>query len=677
MNFFAHQDQARRNTVWLVSCYFLAMLGITLLIYALTTAIISGVEYDAHLDASERSSSESSESYETSYSPAPATTSAKEFNFSFWNLERFALVILGVGLFMGGATLFKVAQLSSGGGAMIAQQLGGREVLPNTTNAQEKRLYNIVEEMSIASGVPVPSVFVMDNEAGINAFAAGYTPQNAVVAVTRGTLETLSRDELQGVVAHEFSHILNGDMRLNIRLLGTLFGLEVIVLIGWGLIRAAGHMSIAQSSSKDKGGGVIIFFTIGAALMVIGFIGIFFSGLIRAAISRQREFLADASAVQFTRNPNGIAGALQKIAAGASRIENEHAAEMGHFFFGESSSLSSLWATHPPLPERIRRVLALPLTTATSEVFSQSESPKQFTPSAENQPRNEKQNASIPRAVFPAANAVTDVVGRIGTLQISQIMAAATMLESLDTAARDAAHDGESAMALILSLLIADNESEKNTAREENSKENSLAKSLANSLGNELAQRVFELQKISVSRAARVPLVQSSLAAIRQVSPERYRQFRLCAEEEIRRAPQTTLFAYTVRGLLQHDLDVRFGIAPPTQIKWHSLKPLAEAMTLILSVAARRGHEDIAEAQMAFAAAQKSLGLALSLPLPDDTTFEKFSEATDKIAAASPILIDKFLRAVCVCVAHDGKITERETEILRALCAAFGCPLPS
>ncbi len=255
-------------------------------------------------------------------------------------------------------------QLRSGGGETVARSLGGKRIDPDTVEPDQRKVMNVVEEMAIASGLPVPPVFLMENEAGINAFAAGYTPERAVIGVTRGAIEKLSRDELQGVMAHEFSHILNGDMRLNIKLMGVIFGVMILQVIGGSILRGmlySGGMRVRRSNSKE-GGGQMAIVVIAFGLMAIGFVGVIFGRLIQAAVSRQREFLADASAVQFTRNPDGIAGALRTIGGFSSgaQLDSPHAAESAHMFFGNAvsrlSGLGSAFATHPPLPQRIQRL---------------------------------------------------------------------------------------------------------------------------------------------------------------------------------------------------------------------------------------------------------------------------------------------------------------------------------
>ena len=281
------------------------------------------------------------------------STEVTDSGIAFWQPYLFFKTVVGVAIFVTCCSLFKIFQLRSGG-SFVARSLGGQEVMQTTKNADERMLLNIVEEMSIASGIPMPEVYLLPDEDGINAFAAGFKTSDAVVAVTRGCLRILNRDELQGVVAHEFSHILNGDMRMNIRLMGVLFGILAIAVLGKIFLRFSG-------SVRGRGAGIVLVFIItGVAVIAIGYIGVFFGRIIQSAISRQREYLADASAVQFTRNPEGIAGALKKIGESTMQghVTNAHSQETAHFFFASAikSNLAGLFATHPPLKKRIQAI---------------------------------------------------------------------------------------------------------------------------------------------------------------------------------------------------------------------------------------------------------------------------------------------------------------------------------
>ncbi|HOG94489.1 MAG TPA: M48 family metallopeptidase, partial [Opitutaceae bacterium] len=328
MDFFEAQASAKRRTSRLMLLFILAVIGVIAACYLAALIVVARIR------------------------PMPGT-------WLVWDGSLFGGVSLVVCLITGGAMLFKWLQLRAGG-SVIAEMVGGRRVDPQSTDLAEQRLLNIVEEMSIASGVPMPAVYLLDDEGGLNAFAAGLTTSDAVVAVTRGSLEKLSRDELQGVVAHEFSHILNGDMRLNVRLTAVLFGILVIGLMGRGLLEVMLRSGAVRTRGKGKSGGPGVFIIVGIAMLVIGYVGYFFGRLIQAAISRQREYLADAAAVQFTRNPLGVSGALKKIGGYSlgSRLDSAAAAQIGHFFFAQSfrAGFTQLWATHPPLEERIRTI---------------------------------------------------------------------------------------------------------------------------------------------------------------------------------------------------------------------------------------------------------------------------------------------------------------------------------
>ena len=326
MDFFAQQEKTRKKTKWLVIYFILAVAAMIVAIYIASLLIFSGVQLHQHRFNDEQP------------------------QFDLWNPQIFLGVALGtIAVILIGSS-YKTMALAAGGSA-VSEMMGARLVSANTTDPDERKLLNVVEEMAIASGVPVPQVYVMDDENGINAFAAGHKPGDATVTVTRGCMKLLSRDELQGVIGHEFSHILNGDMRLNLRLMGTIFGILCLAIIGRILLQTA------RGGGRSRGQNPLPI--LGLALLIIGYIGVFFGRLIQAAVSRQREFLADASSVQFTRNPNGITGALKKIGGlgeNGSRLAHARSEELSHMFFsnGISEAFIGLLETHPPLDERIR-----------------------------------------------------------------------------------------------------------------------------------------------------------------------------------------------------------------------------------------------------------------------------------------------------------------------------------
>ena len=332
-SFLDYQEKARRRTRILVALHLLCLAGIGSLVGAVFLQI-AWVFFDE----------------------GKGVGAFPDAGFLRSHLELFlgaggaALAIVAV------ATLVRTVQVASGGGRRVAESLGGRRVRTNTRDRLERRLLNVVEEMAIASRVAIPAVFVLDDEHGVNAFAAGWSPNDAVVAVTRGALESLSREELQSVVGHEFSHILNGDMRLNLRLLGSVFGLVCIAVVGRFLLRAATDSRYRSRNGRDDGRAILLMILLGSLLWLVGQLGVLFGRILQSMISRQREFLADASSVQFTRNPAGMSSALQTIGAASrrGRLSSARASEVSHMLFAAPSA-EMLFASHPPLVARIRR----------------------------------------------------------------------------------------------------------------------------------------------------------------------------------------------------------------------------------------------------------------------------------------------------------------------------------
>ncbi|ELS9501442.1 M48 family metallopeptidase [Vibrio parahaemolyticus] len=328
MDFFHHQDTARQRTGLLVMLFTLAVLAIT----GLVSVISIGIYFY--------------------FTGEPFTTQSI--------ISYCLLSFVGVLTVVSISSFIRLSELNANGGRGVVESIGGKLISTDTSNAKHRQLLNVVEEMSIASGIPVPPVYVMAEEHGINAFAAGMSIDDAVIGVTQGALDAFSRDELQGVIAHEFSHILNGDMRLNTRLIGALFGITCIAHFGHLILDNSNSTRHVSRSSSDSNKGFAVIILIAIVCLVLGWLGTLFGNMIKAAISRQREFLADASAVQFTRNDQGIAGALKKIGSNVqgSTLNTKASDEMSHMMFGQSklSGFSSLFATHPPLDERIRRI---------------------------------------------------------------------------------------------------------------------------------------------------------------------------------------------------------------------------------------------------------------------------------------------------------------------------------
>lgn len=581
MNFFEHQDKARSSTkllVLLFSCAVAALIAITTLVIILTLGLVEA-----------------------------QATSAR---FSLDQLQAAPEVFLGVSVVVISivmlGTVFRLGQLR-GGGKAVAQGLGGRLLNLQTRDEQERRVLNVVEEMAIAAGVQVPEVYLIEDPA-INAFAAGYQPQDAVIGITRGCIEALDRDELQGVVAHEFSHILNGDMRLNIRLIGWLYGITVIGLIGYHIVRSMRY----SSGSRKKGGGLIF---LGLGLVVIGYGGTFFGNLIKAAVSRQREFLADASAVQFTRNPGGIGGALKKIAAHAAgaRITTVDTREISHMLFGPGAGFLGLFATHPPIEQRISRID--PRWDGTSAK-----------PAAEDKPVAAPERQDRTQQFYAGIGALTE----------ASLAEARYRLQALPPVLRAAAHTTLGSCMTVFAVLLAgaDQEARKQHLRY-------LQAELKGENWNEFVSVLGEVAKLE--RKLYLPLVELALPALRQLSASQYQAF---------------------LAQLQH---LAFADAKLDLFEWSLLHVVRAALATSARATGNRDLADSADAKRTVLAA---------LAEPASTDFTALDSALAQLRELKPLQKPQLLKEMLQCVRADGAITVEEGELLRAMGAALDCPVP-
>jgi Zn-dependent protease with chaperone function len=526
MDFFAHQERARQRSSILVVFYGLAVLAIALGVYALLMTAL-------HVGASDD----------------PGQTPF------WWNGSAFFWTMLLVpGVIMAGSA-YKIQALRQGGGAGVARMLGGTPVRADTRDPEERRLLNVVEEMALATGIPVPMVYLLTEERGINAFAAGYSQRDAVIGVTRGCMQELSRDELQGVIAHEFSHIVNGDMRLNIRLMGVLFGIIMVTMIGRVLMRT-GYMSGGSSRGGNKKGGNPLPL-IGLALMIIGYVGVFFANLIKSAISRQREFLADAAAVQFTRNPNGIACALSRIArlSLGSKIRNTHAEEAGHLFFGDCSRrFVSLFATHPPLPERIRRI----------------DTSGQLRETA----RKQTATTTPPPRDTESITAETELAG------IVNLMAAQAIMGQTPARIEDATHDILQARVTLYAMLWFDQQTFQQRQRE-----------ILTRLDPEALPYLNDaLPSVrSLDAAARLPVAERLLPALRLMPPAFFPRFSQALIELTEANEEINLFEFAIRSMILRNLGAAFGTVERTEIRYRRIENVQTQIETLLAALARWG----------------------------------------------------------------------------------------
>ncbi|GIW73619.1 MAG: Zn-dependent protease [Phycisphaerales bacterium] len=541
MDFFGQQDRARKRTGLLVFLYVLAV--------TLTCAAVAGLAVLIAVLLVEDDAGNPPEPHMLALFAGGGALAAA------------LLIAFG--------TAYRLSELRSGG-ASVALSLGGEPIQPVAPrNDDERMVLNVVEEMAIASGVPVPPVYVLADQPTINAFAAGYGPSDAVIGVTRGCVHGLTRDEFQGVMAHEFSHILNGDMRLNTRLLGVLGGIVMLSLAGYTIVRSMRYVS--SSSRRDKNNGAAIILILGVGLIVIGGIGSVFARLIQAAVSRQREFLADASAVQFTRNPLGIGNALRRIAGTPRRsaISNAHARETSHMFFGDAvgskSPFASLLASHPPLAERIRRILPdwdgtvlEPLHREAARTAT-DRSERSGAPSAADRLHEALRARMGDRGSAAAAAAgVAPLLALIGSATAQHAEHARTLLDRLPSALRQAAGDPYASRAVVYALLIDWGDPGHASAQLgllEAHADQGVA-GLVRSLAGDARELPDEL---------RLPLIDLCLATLASLSQPQYARFRETLDRLALANDHLSLREWALLRIVQTHLDERFGMADHRQ----------------------------------------------------------------------------------------------------------------
>ena len=655
MDFFQRQDHARRKSTLLIAYFVLAVATIALAMYLAACFIMPMLTPDTN--SGDSSSARSIQSHE----------------FSLWQPQLLLWVGGGTLLVIGLGSLYKIIELR-GGGAMIANMLGGRLIQPNTNDPGERRLMNVIQEMALASGTPVPPVYVLDEEKGINAFAAGYTPADAVIGVNRGTIDYLSRDELQGVIAHEFSHILNGDMRTNIHLMGVLHGILLIAVIGFYALRFGGLSGGRSSSSKNNSGAYIML--LGVAALVIGAIGLVFARLIKATLSRQREYLADASAVQFTRNPEGISGALKKIGglSGGSRVLSAEAESASHMFFGNARRESSFisFSTHPPLRDRIRR-----LDPSFEGKFPEVK-PYREQPGSPPARKAGKKAASPSRSSpggpmlgdrFPLTAAVA--LGAIGTPSEQHVAQSRELLEAIPAAIRNAVQEPFAARAAIYALLL-------DPAETVHAKQ---VQVIEKREGKQTAQQAVQLEADlkQLDDSHRLSVVDMAQSPLSQLSPDQYQVFRETITTLAHADEQISLFEFMLQRVLLERLDRQLLGSKPPPNKYRSLAAVKETACQLISVLAHAGSDQQQAAQRAYEGSLRQLYPKGNLPPLLDRnacSLHLVDNLLNHLAQSAPAIKKRLLEAAIACVAADGEVTIAEAELVRALAASLDCPLP-
>ena len=580
MDFHTAQENAHRKTRWLGVAFFCSVLTVALCVGGLSIIVASFT----------------SETPLTSYFPP----------FISGTIIAACIILFPY--------LFKASQLAQGGDT-VARDLGGRHLYGVPSDFHERRLQNIVEEMALASGVPVPQIYIMDEEQGINAFAAGTEPSNAVIGVTRGCLEHLSREQLQGVIAHEFSHILNGDMRMNMKMVGWVFGLTFITIIGRMLLELFSHSHYYHRRDRESGGLTIALIALGFGLLVIGGIGVFFARLLQSAISRQREYLADASAVQFTRNPDSIAGALMKIGglSHGSKIHSPKATEASHLFFSDGGLFSFGFATHPPLKVRINRI-----REDWDGEFPEQEAPPIYTPS--------HQTSS-----FAETSQTIATPPRSPSLR---------QFESL-------AHDRSQAQLLIFALIAASGQGlnglEVQRLRQLSDDDS------APTLINQWSQQLAQLSSLEKAR-----LIDLAIPTLRTLSPADQQRFLALCNELTLADQHRTLFEYMLQQVVERHLLRHSAAASFAKVKFKKLSQLSAELDYLSAFMAHCERDDA------------------PLGNPD---IERLAATLDRCQHASLPVKQELLLKMQHIANSDGLLSNREAELLRAVADSIGAPL--
>ena len=625
-DFFAKQEDARRQSGRLLLLFALAVICVALAVYLVAATL-------------------------------GLWLFARDLTFALWRPPLFFWTTAGTLSFIAAASFWKIQELKTGG-AGIAGALGGKLVPTQTQDPRERLLRNVVEEMAIASGIPAPDLYLLERERGINAFAAGHDVHNATVCVTRGAVELLNRDELQGVVAHEFSHILNGDMLLNIRLLGWLNGILVISQTGELLFR-----SLRRASGRGAGA----IFVVATTLYVIGYIGYFFGQLIKSAVSRQRELLGDASAVQFTRNPDGLAGALKKIGGltQGSLLDHPRAAEVSHMFFG--NGMAEAWLhildSHPPLKERIVR-----LEPRFDGLFPKVEPlpPPEVVPYV----ARRAQAAPGPDSVL-SGGAVLALLDRVGEPMQEHIDHARRLLSELPEPLLAASRDPLGACALVYGLLL-------DADRAVKERQEQFVETLDGvAVAGELRRLLPDIE--SLAPQVRIPLLDLSLPALRSLEPEQFLRLKETTAALIAADRKVSFFEFALRYLMLRHLQPRFITTPPRSVQIYGIRGVQQECSCVLTCLARVGHRDENAAQGAFARGAMILtepkAVFNFLPAAECGTGQ-LERAFAKLEGISPPMKRRLLAACLECIMHDRTVKVAEVEIFRAIADAIGCPAP-
>ncbi len=642
MDFYQAQDTAKRKTGQLVVLFCAAVLGLIVLtnILLMLTLGFTGTNLN------------------------PEASSLQNIGLTSIPLEQWVLTGLAVIAVIGAATLYKFMQVR-GGGRAVAEALGGIPLDPNSPDPKQRRLQNIVQEMAIASGLPVPPVYLL-NDPAINAFAAGLAPGDAVIGVTQGTLDLLNREELQGVIGHEFSHILNGDTGINLRLIAILHGILFIGLIGQGLFRGR----LFSRRSKDGGAPLLI---LAVGLLVIGYAGTFFGNLIKAAVSRQREFLADSASVQFTRNPDGLSHALQKIggAVSGSTFSKLNVEESSHMFFGQAVNLflNGMMATHPPLDSRIKAIDPhWQGEFPDSEKLTAGQAENYFAVSGEAQSNFSASTPGHPKASALEIDGLQDTVGNPTA---ENLLTARQLINSSNTIWMQAAHDIWGARALVYVLLLDQDPDIQD-------KQWLLLLERADSGVPEYAQQLSRSSD-HISQEQRLVLLAASMPALKSLSFIQYKNFMGIVVDLIKLDDRIQLFEWVLHRILVKDLVGHYERIKRIRTKHNKLEQVSLDVLELIAALARLASNPLESCTKGLQVAGLDVsGDADQLAMLDthDTNFSRLNQALHELRRLHPLEKPRLIKACTATVLADGVINHDEMALLQGVAATLDCPLP-
>ncbi|MFW6093495.1 MAG: M48 family metallopeptidase [Pseudomonadota bacterium] len=634
MDFFSAQDAARRKT-WQLAALFAIAVAVLVVLTNLLVALVYAW---------------------TPRPEAPAGTSASRTLATF-PAEYWLWISLGVVGVVGLGSLHKYLAIR-GGGRAVAESMGGRLLSYDAADTDERRLLNVVEEMAIAAGMPVPPVYLID-EPSINAFAAGFSTDDAVIGINRGAVEHLSRDELQGIVGHELSHLLNGDSRINLRLIAVLHGILFLGVVGRSLLYGAGRRGARRS--RSSGGAPILILALG--LLVIGYTGTFFGHLIKAAVSRQRELLADAASVQFTRNPHGIAGALKKIGGltAGSSMSSAAAGEASHMLFGPAGPvfLNRLLSTHPPLETRIAAVDPQ-WDGRFPDIAGEA--------GGTGAPGAETASAFAGPDTRPPASAPERVVEHVGRLDDEGLGRAAALVQGLPEALRAAAHDPFAARALMYTLVL---DAEPGARRDQldhvkEHGERSMAREVERLM--QAADGLDERQSLT--------LIEMAMPALKSLSQAQYQRFVENLIALIKADQRIDLMEWVLHRLLVQELKPHFEGTRRLPVRHRHVGDRADDVATLLSALARQGADAVARARAAFAAGLAELGIDARFDERPDPNFVRLNRALAELRVLAPLEKPRLVKACAATVLDDGRVSPRQGALLQGVAAVLDCPLP-